>query len=86
MIVDGIRAPDGKLWYVPIPVDRNRAVFFHPYGTTWHLYCFARDDKDVGKILQLITLEYGKIKTAVVEVTTEEADQENRHLEQTVVE
>jgi hypothetical protein len=66
MLDDGLLAPDGKLWHVPIPIDRDRAVFYQPYGTTWHLYRFARDDKDAMQVLAYITLEYGQVKTAVV--------------------
>ena len=63
---DGILAPDGKRWYLPIPADRDRAVFYQPSGTTWLLSRFARDDKEASEALAFITLEYGNVSTAII--------------------
>jgi hypothetical protein len=64
MPADGIVAPDGRFWCVPLPDDRDRAVFYRPHGTTWLLNCFARDDREARKIIASIALAHGNAETA----------------------
>jgi len=66
MLADGIVAPDGKFWYVPLPDGHDRAIFYRPSGTTWLLYCFARNEQDAKEILASISFVNGTVETAIV--------------------
>ena len=86
MQTDGIVAPDGKFWYVPLPEGHDRAIFYRPYGTTWLLYCFARDDRGEQKVIASITLLYGKGETSTVELVSDKDTPIENRIQHCIVE
>ena len=68
---DEVIAPDGKVWYVSIPPDRDRVVFCRSAGRTWQLYRFAKGEQGAAMILRSIALEHGQVETVIVIFETE---------------